>query len=191
VKHVLLGLVLAACTLSGMLVASVLSGGYVLDPSIISFQHMLFSLNPALWEELFYRGVLMVYLLKLGQPLRHAFLTQLALFGVMHVKGFSLLDFVDVFSVIVIAVGFTYAAYETWSLLTGVVFHYFHDALLYFVQVPGAELSGFTDNAVFFVCTWLMVGVGCVVTRFFAEKLGVHAEEGPYLQFRKTEKNQP
>ena len=188
-KHVLLGLVLAGCTLSGMLVASVLSGGYVMDPGTISFQHLLFSLNPALWEELFYRGVLMVYLLKLGLPLRRAFPIQLALFGVMHVKGFSLLNFVDVFSVMVIAVGFTYAAYKTGSLLTGVVFHYVHDALLYFVQVPGAEL-GLTENAVFFGCTWLMVGVGCVVTRFFAEKLDMHAEEGPYLQVR-TENNRP
>jgi membrane protease YdiL (CAAX protease family) len=179
-KHVLLGLVLAGCTLSGMMVASILSGGYVLDPGTISFQHLLFSLNPALWEELFYRGVLMVWLLKLGQPLRRAFLTQLALFGVMHVKGFGLLDFVDVFSVTVIAVGFTYAAYKTGSLLTGVVSHYFHDALLFFVQVPGAELSGLTDNAVFFGCTWLMVGVGCVITKFFVEKLDLHANEGLY-----------
>ncbi len=180
-KHVLLGLVLACCTLSGMLVASILSGGYVLDSGTISLQHLLFSLNPALWEELFYRGVLMVWLLRLGQPLRRAWVIQLALFGVMHVKGFDLLDFVDVFSVMVIAIGFTYAAYKTGSLLTGVVFHYVHDSLLYFVQVPGAKLSGVIDNAVFFVCTWLMVGVGCVVTRFFAEKLDMHSEEGPYL----------
>ncbi len=168
-KHVLLGLVFAACTLSGMLVASMLAAGYVLDPSTVSFQHLLFSLNPALWEELFYRGVLMVYLLRIGQPLRRAFLIQLALFGVMHVKGYSLLDFVDVLSVMVIAVGFTYAAYKTGSLLTRVVFHYFHDALLFFVQVPGAELSGVTENAVFFGRTWLMVGVGCFVTSFCRE----------------------
>jgi membrane protease YdiL (CAAX protease family) len=188
-KHVLLGLVLACCTLSGMMVASILSGGYVLDLSTISFQHLLFSLNPALWEELFFRGVLMVWLLNLGQPLRRAWGIQLALFGVMHVKGFSLLDFVDVFSVMVIAVGFTYAAYKTGSLLTGVVFHYFHDALLYFVQVPGAKLSGVIDNAVFFMCTWLMVGVVCVFTRFFVEKLDVHSGEGAYLQFRTTKNN--
>ena len=184
-KHVLLGLVLAACTLSGMMVASILSGGYVLDPSTISFQHLLFSLNPALWEELFYRGVLMVWLLRLGQPLRRAFLTQLALFGVMHVKGFGLLDLVDIFSVTVIAVGFTYAAYKTGSLLTGVVFHYFHDALLYFVQVPGAELAGLTDNAVFFGCTWLMVGVGVRRHQAFRREAGRACKRGAIFSLRR------
>ena len=59
-KHVLLGLVLAACTLSGMLIGSLLSGEYVLDVGRIELQHLVFSLNPGIWEELFYRGVMMV-----------------------------------------------------------------------------------------------------------------------------------
>jgi len=96
-KHVILGLILAGCTLSGMLIASIFTGKYVVYLSTVNIPHLLFSLNPALWEELFYRGVLIIWLLKINQPLKRAFLIQLALFGVMHIKGISLLALVDAF----------------------------------------------------------------------------------------------
>jgi len=180
-KHVLLGLILAGCTLSGMLVASVLTGQYVVDPSRINLPHLLFSLNPAIWEELFFRGVLIILLLKLNFPFRRALLMQLALFGIMHVKGIDLLAFVDIISVIVIAGGFTYAAYKTRSLLTGMVFHYFHDALLRFVQIPGGfGNAGLNENAMFYSALWAMVGIGCIVTNIFADKLGVQATDELY-----------
>ena len=179
-KHVILGLILAGCNLSGMLIASILTGKYVVDLSTLNFPHFLFSLNPALWEELFYRGVLMIWLLKNNYPLKHAFLIQLALFGVMHVKGTDLLALVDVFSVMVIAIGFTYVAYKTRSLLAGIIFHYFHDAFLFFVQISGGVYTGITENAMFYGSLWSMVGIGCIITKYFVEKLGVHATEELY-----------
>jgi len=42
-RHILLGIVLAACTLSGMLAASILTGRYALDWSTINPGHILFS----------------------------------------------------------------------------------------------------------------------------------------------------
>ena len=42
-KHILLGLVLAACTLSGMLIASLLSGKYQVRPESINLAHIVFS----------------------------------------------------------------------------------------------------------------------------------------------------
>ena len=45
-KHVVLGVVLALCTLAGMLVGSILTGRYVLDWSTINISHTVFSLNP-------------------------------------------------------------------------------------------------------------------------------------------------
>jgi len=174
-KHVILGLMLAGCTLSGMLIASIFTGRYVVDLGTINIPHLLFSLNPALWEELFFRGVMMIWLLKIDHPLRRASLIQLFLFGVMHIKGTSLLAIVDAFSVVVIAVGLMYAVYKTRSLLASMVFHYFHDAFLLFVRVPNGEYFGIAENTIFYGSLWLMVGIGCIVTKYFSEKFGVHA----------------
>jgi membrane protease YdiL (CAAX protease family) len=174
-KHVVLGLILAACTLSGMLVASILTSKYSMDVSTINLPHLVFSLNPALWEELFCRGVLMLLLLRFTGSLKQASVIQVVLFGVMHIKGVDLGAFVDVFSVMVMALGFTYVAYKTRSLVAGIVFHYFHDAFLYFVQLPGGIYTGVVDNAMFYGLLWLMVGLGCVVTRLAADRWGVRA----------------
>jgi hypothetical protein len=174
-KHIILGLILAMCTLSGMLVASILTGKYTMDVSTINLPHLMFSLNPALWEELFYRGVLMFLLLKFTPSLKQAFVIQVVLFGATHIKGVDIWAFVDAFSVVVIAIGFTYAAYKTRSLVAGIVFHYFHDAFVFFVQLPGGIYTGLVDNAIFYGFLWLMVGIGCVVSKLAADKCGVRA----------------
>jgi len=174
-KHVVLGLILAVCTLSGMLVASILTGKYTMNVSTINLPHLVFSLNPALWEELFYRGVLMLLLLKLTRSLKQAFVIQVVLFGLAHIKGVDIRALVDLFSVIVLAIGFTYVAYKTRSLVAGIVFHYFHDVFLFFVQLPGGIYTGVTDNAIFYGILWLMVGIGCVMTKLAVDKCGVRA----------------
>jgi membrane protease YdiL (CAAX protease family) len=174
-KHVVLGLVLAACTLSGMLLASILTGKYTMNLGSIDLPHLVFCLNPALWEELFYRGVMMLLLLRLTRSLKQALAIQVILFGVAHVKGVTLGAFVDVFSVLVLAIGYTYVAYKTRSLVAVIVFHYFHNALLYFVQIPDRAYTGVTDNGLFYGLLWLMVGIACVMTRFAADNLGVRA----------------
>jgi membrane protease YdiL (CAAX protease family) len=172
-RHVALGAILAGCTLSGMLAASVLTGRYVVDVGAVDVPHLVFSLNPALWEELFFRGVQMVLLLRLTGSLKRASAAQIALFGVMHVKGLDAWAFVDTFSVAVLAVGFTYVAYRTRSLVAGMIFHYLHDAFLKLVQVPGGVYVGVTENAVFFGSLWLMVVVGCIATKLVTERLDV------------------
>jgi membrane protease YdiL (CAAX protease family) len=179
-RHVVLGLVLAACTLSGMLVASILTGKYTVDASTITLPHLVFSLNPAVWEELFYRGVLMVLLLRFTRSLKWAVAIQVVLFGAGHIKGVDAEAWVDVLSVMIIAVGFTYVAYKTRSLLAGVVFHYVHDALLLFVQLPNGMRSGVAEDVIFYGLLWLMVGVGCGLTKLAADKMGVRAAEEPY-----------
>ena len=100
---------------------------------------------------------------------------QVVLFGAMHIKGVDLEAFADVFSVMVIALGFTYVAYKTRSLVAGIVFHYFHDAFLYFVQLPDGMSTGVVDNAIFYGVLWLMVGIGCIITKLAADTWGVRA----------------
>jgi membrane protease YdiL (CAAX protease family) len=174
-RHLGLGLVLAGCTLSGMLVASILSGEYTVDRSTVNLPHLVFSLNPALWEELFYRGVLMMVLLGATQSLKKACAVQVVLFSLAHIKGTDVRAVVDVFSVAVLALGFTYVAYKTRSLVAGIVFHYVHDALLLFVQVPAEVQTGVADDLLFYGLLWLGVGAACLATKVAADRLGVQA----------------
>jgi len=171
-RHVALGVILAGCTLSGMLTASVLTGRYVVNLAV-DVSHLVFSLNPALWEELFFRGVLMVLLLRLTGSLKRASAVQVALFGAMHIKGLDAWALVDTFSVAVLAAGFTYVAYRTRSLAAGMIFHYLHDAFLRLVQVPGGVYVGVGENTFFYGVLWFMVGVGCLVTKLAVERCGV------------------
>lgn len=172
-KHILLGVILALCTLSGMLIASVLTGKYELNFKTITLTQSVFSLNPGIWEEVFYRGVQMMILLRLTKSLMRAAGIQIVLFGLLHIKGADIPALVDVFSVMVITVGFTYTAYKTRSLLAGIVFHFLHDALLFFVQVPKGVHTGLGDKILFYAMLWSMVGIGCLVTKFAAEKFKV------------------
>ena len=71
-KHIGLGLTLAACTLSGMLVGSILTGEYVVDASNITLSQAVFALAPGIWEEVFFRGMLMVVLLRATRSLKKA-----------------------------------------------------------------------------------------------------------------------
>ena len=122
----------------------------------------------------------MLFLLSVTHSLRKAFLIQLILFGVMHVKGFDLWALIDVFSVIVLAAGFTYAAYKTRLLVAGIVFHFVHDALLFFVQTTGTEASNTLDNVRFYLFLWVMVGVACLLVRVAADRFGVRAPDSLY-----------
>jgi membrane protease YdiL (CAAX protease family) len=179
-RHVALGLTLAACTLSGMLLASILTGKYTVDVSTVDLPHLVFSLNPALWEELFYRGVLMLLLLKFTRSLRQAAVIQVVLFGLMHIKGVDVWSLVDSLSVMVLAIGYTYVAYKTRSLVAGIVFHYFHDAFLYLVQLPGGVYTGVAENVMFYGLLWLMAGIGCIIAKLAADNWGVRAPRDLY-----------
>jgi len=186
-KHVLLGVILALCTLSGMLIASILAGEYALDLGTITLTHSVFSLNPGIWEEVFYRGILMMVLLRSTRSLRRAAIIQVVLFGLSHVKGVDIPSLVEVVSVVIIAVGFTYTAYKTRSLIAGMVFHYLHDAFLFFVQPPGGMYAGVVAKVLLYAMLWSMVGLGCLATRLAAERLEVRASTDLYT----LEKVQP
>jgi membrane protease YdiL (CAAX protease family) len=179
-KHVLLGILLAACTVSGMLAGTMLTGKYHVNWQTINLSQFIFSLGPGMWEETFFRGVLMMLLLQWTKSLRTAIGMQIILFGIGHLSGIAPWDIVDSLSVMILTIGFTYTAYKTRSLLAGIVFHFFHDSLLFFPQLPGGNYSGFHDNMVFYLGLWSMVGVGCLIVKLAADTLGVRADEELY-----------
>jgi len=174
-RHIALGAALALCTLSGMLIASMIVGGYEPDFGNITLTHLVFSLNPGIWEEFFYRGIMMVALLRFTKSLKRAAVIQVVLFGLCHIKGADIQSLIDIVSVMVLGAGFTYAAYETRTLVAGIVFHYLHDAFLFFVQLPGRVYTGPMENAVFYAALWSMTGLGCLITKIAAERFKVRA----------------
>lgn len=179
-KHIILGILLAVCTLSGMLVGSLLTGRYKLDWSTINLTHIIFSINPGLWEEFFYRGVIMFVLLRLTKSVRQASIIQIVLFSLAHIKGFDFWSWIDVISVMVFAIAFTYSAYKTRTLVAGIVFHFVHDALLFLPQVPRGGASGTYENIVFYASLCIMVGVSCIVIKVSADNLDVKADKELY-----------
>jgi membrane protease YdiL (CAAX protease family) len=180
-KHILLGILLAVCTLSGIFISSLITGRYKIDWSTVNLTHIIFSINPGLWEEVFYRGIIMFILLRVTKSVRQASIIQIIIFGLAHIKGFGLWSWIDVISVIIIAIAFTYSAYKTHSLVVGIVFHFLHDAFLFLPQVPGGEYIGISENIAFYACLWIMVGVGCLLIKFSADKLAVKADKELYL----------
>lgn len=180
-KHMVLGIFLAACTLGGMLVASLLTGRYVLDWSTVNISHTMFTINPGVWEEFFFRGVILFILLQYTKSLKTAVLVQTLLFGLAHIKDTSFWGLVDVFSVMIISLAFVYSAYKTRTLVAGIVFHFLHDALLFLVQVPNkGTYIGAKENLLFYGCLWVMVGVACLLIKVATEKFGVQAQKELY-----------
>ncbi len=179
-RHLVLGVILAGCTLSGMLGASLLTGRYVLDWNNLNLDQFVFSLSPGIFEEIFYRGMIMMLLLSVTKSVKKAFLGQVLIFGLAHIKGVDLMAFVEVLSVMIIAVAFTYAAYKTRALVAGMVFHFLHDAFLFFVQPPEATYIGITENVIFYALLWGMVGMGCAAIWFATERLQIRGERELY-----------
>jgi membrane protease YdiL (CAAX protease family) len=180
-KHILLGIILAACTLSGMLIGSLLTGQYAFDQNTINATQTIFSINPGIWEEFFYRGVIMFLFLGLTRSIKRAAILQIVLFGATHIKGVDIWSWVDVISVMVVALAFTYAAYKTRTLIAGIVFHFLHDTLLFVPQVPGAEYVGLAENVAFFGCLWVMVIVSLALIKIASEKFGVTTRRELYI----------
>ncbi|MFX0108727.1 MAG: lysostaphin resistance A-like protein [Candidatus Hodarchaeota archaeon] len=172
-KYIFLGIVLAVCSLTGMLVGSILTGRYIFDLAAITIEQIIFSTVPGIWEEVFYRGILMFVLLGYVKDVRKAAILQSVIFGVFHFRGLELWLLIDIGSVVVFILAFTYTAYKTNSLIPGIVFHFLHDALLFLVRVPDGVYIGVFENLAFYVSLWIMLGIGCLITKFGAEKIGI------------------
>jgi hypothetical protein len=71
-------------------------------------------------------------------------------------------------------------AYKTRTLLAGMIFHFLHDAFLFFVQVPGGEYKGLQENMIFYGILWLMIGVDCFIIWYATERLNVRGERELY-----------
>jgi membrane protease YdiL (CAAX protease family) len=179
-KHILLGIVLSLFTLGAMLIASILTGRYVFDSSTINLGQILRSLNAGIFEELFYRGIIMVILINIFKSVPKAFFVQIIIFGLVHIKGTDALSLFDAFFVVIMASVFSFSAIMTQSLWAGIVFHVLHDTLLFAVQNPKGEYIGVNENLIFYSFLFVGLIIGTLVILLSTKYLKVIDEFNPF-----------
>ncbi len=153
-NSVLMGLLFGLISLSFMLIGSLLTGKYVFHLSTLDAQHVYFSLVPGVFEEVIFRGYMMIVLIKRFKNIKKAIALQVLLFTLTHVKDISLMGFIDILTVGVIALAFTYVVFRTGNLYAAIVFHFIHDAFLFVVQLPEGLDQNIFQHLLFYASVW-------------------------------------
>ncbi len=166
-KFVILGVILGILSLSGMMLGSFLSNDYTFNLDQLELEQVLFATVPGIWEEIFYRGLLMLVFLKLLKKTQKTMIVQSIVFGLLHFQRFHLWELVDMISVMILGFAFTYVAYQTNSLIPGMIFHFIHDAFIFLVQVPETTAITNLDNVYFYLCLWLAQFIICGIAYLF------------------------
>ena|GEM_PF-3689292 len=180
-RNVLLGLGLAMLTLSSIFLAALLTRHFVLDWSLVPALRWVKGLTRGIWEEVFFRGIILVLFMRL-YPRRKAVFFTAFLFAIVHLDpmNVSVGLLVDVLSIFFMGLLFTYLVLQAGSLLPAIVFHYVHDTFLILVQnTPGAdELSA---SALLFGLLWIALVIGALVTKYVVKRwpAGVAAATAP------------
>ena len=161
-KNIILGIILGLCTITGMLVASIQTGRYVFDTTGLTKQ-IIFSTAPGVWEEVYFRGIIMIALIKIVKDVKKATIYQCIIFAILHLGNFDFWSVIDIISVFFIGLLLTYVARKTNSLIPGIIFHFLHDAFLFLVQVPDGVFIGTFENVIFYAWLWGMLLIGAVI----------------------------
>ena len=169
-RNILLGLLMATLTLSSIFLASLLTGHFVFDWSKVPALRWVKGLTRGIWEEVFFRGIILVLFMRVF-PLRRAVFFSALLFAAAHLNpmAIDLGTIVDVVSIFLMGLLFTYLVLKTGSLLPAIVFHYVHDVFLLLVHnTPGADET--LASALLFGFLWASLAVGAVVTKYVVER---------------------
>jgi len=168
-RNILLGLLMAALSLSSIFLASLLTGHFVFDWSLVPALRWVKGLTRGIWEEVFFRGIILVLFMRI-YPIRRAVFLSTFLFAVVHLNPMviNLEMIVDVISIFFIGLLFTYLVLKTGSLLPAIVFHFIHDIFVYLVQnTPGANEP--LASVLLYVFLWIALISGGVLTKYIVE----------------------
>ena len=168
-RNILLGLLMAALTLSSILLATLLTRHFVLDWSFVAPLRWVKGLTRGVWEEVFFRGIMLAILMRMYSR-RKAVLWMTAIFAVVHLNmmDVNFAAVVDVVSIFFIGLLFVYLVLKTGSLLPAIVFHYVHDVFVLLVQnAPGASEP--MVSVLLYGFLWAALVVGAVLTRSIVE----------------------
>ncbi len=171
VRHVLLGLLMAALTLSGILLATWLTGHFVWDWEMVPPVRWIKGLTRGIWEEVFFRGIILVLFTRMyvGKPKKAYFYTTFV-FAIAHLSPrLSVAHLVDLLSIFFMGSLFLYLILKTGSLLPSMVFHYVHDVFVNLMQnAPGANET--TASVLLYGFLWAALMLGAVCTHFIARR---------------------
>ena len=168
-RNILLGLLMATLTLSGIFLASLLTGHFVFDWSYVPALRWVKGLTRGIWEEVFFRGIILVLFMRVF-PKRKAVFFAAFLFAMVHLNplNLNLYAVVDVISIFFMGLLFTYLVLKTGSLLPAIVFHYVHDIFVLLVQnTPGADET--LASALLYAFLWIALAIGAVLTKYIVE----------------------
>lgn len=169
-RNIFLGLLMATLTLSSILLASLMTRHFVLDWSTIPSLRWIKGLTRGIWEEVFFRGIILVLFMRI-YPERKAVFLAAFLFAVVHLDplNLNLHMVVDFISIFFMGLLFVYLVLKTGSLLPGIIFHYFHNIFLFLAQnTPGAnEVLAAT---LLYSFLWIALVIGAVLTKFIVER---------------------
>jgi membrane protease YdiL (CAAX protease family) len=166
-RNIAIGLLMAALTLSSILLASLLTGHFVLDWGEVSPLRLVKGLTRGIWEEVFFRGILLVILMRM-YSVRKAVLLATFIFSMFHLSNFSPGALVDILSIFFMGLLFAYLVLKTGSLLPGIIFHYVYDIFINFVQTtPDAEEP--MKSILLFGFLWIALIIGWLLTKFIVD----------------------
>jgi membrane protease YdiL (CAAX protease family) len=166
VRNVLLGLLLAVLTLGSIFIASLITGHFELDWSTVPALRWVKGLTRGIWEEVFFRGIILVLFLRILSK-RRAVIAATFLFTIVHLNPskLDLLHIVDLISIFFIGLLYAYVVLKSGSLLPAIVFHYIHDIFIYLVQnTPGADAT--LASALLFGLLWISLIAGAFLTKY-------------------------
>jgi membrane protease YdiL (CAAX protease family) len=169
-RNILLGLLMAGLTISAVLVASLLTGRFQLDWSFLPALRWVKGLTRGIWEEVFFRGIVLVLMMRLYPNSKtQGILWAAFLFALIHFRSYAVEDLVDLVSIFFIALLCTYLALKTGSLLPGIIFHYVHDIFILLVQnTPGADRT--FQLVLFYAFLWSALLIGGIATKLIVER---------------------
>jgi membrane protease YdiL (CAAX protease family) len=168
-RNILLGLALAALTLSAIFLASLITGHFALDWKFLPTLRWVKTLTRGIWEEVFFRGIILVLFMR-AFPGRRGVLSAVFLFALVHLDPLhiSLHMIVDVVSLFFMGLLFTGVVLKTGSLLPAIVFHYVHDVFILLVQnTPGSDET--TASALLYAFLWIALIIGWLLTKRIVE----------------------
>ncbi len=169
-RNILLGCLMAGLTLSSIFLASLLTGHFVFDWSYVPALRWVKGLTRGIWEEVFFRGIILVLFMRIFSKGKALFLAAF-LFAVVHLNplDLSLHMVVDVISIFFMGLIFTYLVLKTGSLLPAIIFHYIHDIFVLLVQnTPGAKEP--LASVLLYAFLWIALVIGAVLTKFIVER---------------------
>ena len=168
-RNILIGLLMALLTLSSIYLASLLTGHFTLDWSLVPPVRWVKGLTRGIWEEVFFRGIILVLFMRI-LPKRRAIFVSTFLFAIVHFNPMSigLHTLVDVVSIFFMGLLFTYLVLKTGSLLPAIIFHYVHDIFVLLVQnTPGADET--MGSILLYAFLWTALAIGAFLTKIIVE----------------------